>query len=460
MSGGGHGDGHGGGGLPLMEVVEHFLHTGHEKGGVHLMARPIVIAYAVSIVFFLIFAFDQSLRNFMLVMFLSPIWITAILSRFAIYRFVQEKRAANLARQEYVLLEIRLPRDTMKTPLAMELVLSSLHLSPGESTWYKKYFLGAVRPWWSLEIASLGGRLHFFVWTRKGLRRLVESAFYAQYPGIEIIEAQDYTKLIEPTAHNYRMFGCEYQHGKSDVYPIKTYIDYGNDRPGAKPEEQMDPLTQLLEAMGSIGPEEQMWLQFIIRVTKEEKFGQSWTKVAEKEVARIREDLTPLTQYLDPATGKHQKIPGFPNPTKGQSDMMAAIERNVSKLGFDVGIRSIYTAPADKFDGSMITFQIGLFKPFNNVAHNSLGAASRLSAKYNDWPWEDPGGHHKHHDEHTAVEMYRRRMYFYDPYIAPWNIMSTEEIATLYHIPSRTVVTPGLPRIQSATSEAPVNLPT
>lgn len=461
MSSGGHGDGHGGG-LPFLHTVEHFLHSSHEGGGIHLMARPIVIAYGFSIFLFLLFAFDQSLRNFSMAMFLSPLWIPVILVRYAIYRFVQSKRAQFLTRQEYVLLELRLPRDTMKTPLAMETVLTNIHLTPGESTWWKRYINGAVRPWWSLEIASIGGRIHFYIWCRKGMRRLVESAFYAQYPGIEIIEAQDYSKDIDPNSHDYRMFGCEYQHSQVDAYPIKTYIDYGLDKPGAKPEEQVDPLTQLLETMSSIGPKEQMWVQLIIRATKKEKFGgeKDWVKAGREEVERIREQLTPLTQYYDPASGTYQKVAGFPNPTRGQSDMMSAIERNISKLGFDVGIRSIYTAPADVFDGSMISFQIALFKPFNHVAHNSIGAASRLSAKYNDWPWEDPGGHHKAHDEHIATEMYRRRAYFFDPYVAPWMIMSTEELATLFHVPSRTVATPGVPRIQSSTAEAPVNLPT
>jgi hypothetical protein len=39
-------------------------------------------------------------------------------------------------------------------------------------------------------------------------------------------------------------------------------------------------------------------------------------------------------------------------------------------------------------------------------------------------------------------------------------VMSTEELATIYHIPSSAIGTPGLRRIQSATGEAPANLPT
>ena len=58
------------------------------------------------------------------------------------------------------------------------------------------------------------------------------------------------------------------------------------------------------------------------------------------------------------------------------------------------------------------------------------------------------------------IEAYRRRQFFHEPFVAETMVMSTEELATLYHIPSHAVETPSLGRIQSATGEAPVNLPT
>jgi hypothetical protein len=39
-------------------------------------------------------------------------------------------------------------------------------------------------------------------------------------------------------------------------------------------------------------------------------------------------------------------------------------------------------------------------------------------------------------------------------------VMSTEELATIFHIPSSSAEAPGLERIQSATHEAPADLPT
>ncbi|MBU0749982.1 hypothetical protein KKH15_00500 [Patescibacteria group bacterium] len=449
--------------IPFLHVIEHALHSGHDGAGVHLMARPIIIGFVVALVLFLFISPEQTMRNFNFALFLAPLWMPFILVRYAFLRWVQANKAANLAKQKYILLELRLPRDTMKTPLAMEAVFSNLHQAPGESTWYKRLFLGAVRPWWSFELVSIGGQVKFYVWTREGFRRLIESAFYAQYPGMEIIETEDYSRLVDPTDHHWSMFGAEFTHpsGRPDAYPIKTYVDFGLDRV-AKPEEQIDPLAQVLESCGSIGPGEQMWVQFVIRVSKKEKFGgaKDWKDVGREEIEKIRTESQIQSEYVDKATGEVKKVAGFPSPTEGQKDRIKAIERNISKLAFDVGIRSIYAAPKDNFQGSMITSQLGMFKPFNSETYNSLGPASRLSTRFSDWPWEDPGGHHKHHEEHLAVEMYRRRAFFHDPYEGLWNIMSTEELATLYHIPSGTVTTPTMPRIQSSTSEAPFNLPT
>src|SRR4051812_10615790 len=55
-----------------------------------------------------------------------------------------------------VLLEIRLPPEVTKSPLSMELFLTSLHYTSGESTFFDRYWMGKTRPWFSLEIVSLG----------------------------------------------------------------------------------------------------------------------------------------------------------------------------------------------------------------------------------------------------------------------------------------------------------------
>lgn len=452
--------GHGGGGLPFLDVIENLLHTSHGKGGIHTAAKPLIIIFVIALIAFFIFAPAQSIRNFSFIIFFAPLWLPLLLGRWVLYQFVTAQRVAYIARQKHILLELRMPRDTMKTPMAMESVFSALHLGPGEATWWKKFILGQSRPWFSLEIVSLGGRVHFYIWTRDAYRRAIESALYAQYPGMEIIEVEDYSRLVDPSHAPQQVVGFEYVKRAPQAKPIRTYIDFGLDRP-QKPEEQVDPLAQIVELLGSLGPHEQLWCQIIIRTHKGERYGKkdyTWKDEAEEAVREIREATTTEMEYVD-ANGKVQKSKGFPNPTKGQMELMANIQRNAGKLAYDAGIRVLYTAPEQHYQGIVGGYIVGFFKPFNSEGGNGLGVTEDWSNKYSDYPWEDPHGHHQAHSMHLMVEMYRRRAFFHSPYIGSYSVMSTEELATLFHVPSSTVATPNMPRIQSTTGGAPVNLP-
>lgn len=444
------------------------LHAAHQRG-IFVSAQPFIICFIAANVAFLTLDPLQTWRNIEFLAVISPLWLPIVLGKFAFLRWVTANRLAFIARQEYVLLEIRIPRDVRKTPLAMEAVFSSMHLRPGESTWWKRLVIGAVRPSWSYEIVSLGGRVHLFVRTRVGFRRGLESYIYAQYPGVEIIEAEDYSLKVDPTAHDWDLWGCEYKFTAKDVYPIRTYTEFMKpDSPLAKPEEQVDPLAQIFEMLGSLSPKEQFWIQILVRVTKDDKYmgkknssGKQYTIFDEKneELEAIRKSITRKQTHVDPATGKTFETESFPNPTKGQMNQMEALERKLSKPLFDVGIRSIYTAPKDAYQGIVVSHLIGLWNPIASAQGNSFGI-TRWFANFDDWPWEDPKGHHHHHSAHGLVDSYRRRSYFNEPYKMPWQVMNTEELATIFHIPSSGVTTPSLPRIQSSTSEAPSNLPT
>jgi hypothetical protein len=451
-----------------MSAAEGFAHKLHDAG-YHVTAKPFIIAYAVVNASFLLLDPIQTLRNWLFVGFFAPLWVPFILYHFTFIQWVRSRRAEFLANQNTILLELRMPRDTKKTPLAMEAIFANLHITSGESNSYARNWLGKARTWFSLEIVSIGGRVRFYIWTRAGMRRGIESAFYAQYPDMEIVEAEDYSLLYDPADSSKNdMLGEEFALTKPDPYPIKTYVDFKLDQAGAKPEEITDPMAQMLELFGSLGPNEQLWMQIIFRATKKgegkyEKKGpdHDWKVEARELIEEIRTKIAKPGSYLDPVTGRMIETRGFPNPTKGEADTMAAIERNIGKQGFDVGIRAIYSAPRDSYHGAMIPFIFGtMLKPYSNDNFNGFKPAGRYDFSFNDYPWEDPAGHHREHLHKELVEYYRRRAYFHDPYIGPWMILSTEELATIFHIPSAAIETPSLPRIQSSTSSAPANLPT
>ncbi|PIV87178.1 hypothetical protein COW49_01025 [Candidatus Kaiserbacteria bacterium CG17_big_fil_post_rev_8_21_14_2_50_51_7] len=450
-----------------------FLHGLNEQSkkftntfGIRFKSWPLfVLGLAI---LFTAFVFIPGVVSFAisLSLFLAPLWLPFLVVGGAIELWLVLKRSEFIAAQQYILLEIKPPRNLVKTPLAMEAFLASTHLSPGEATWYVRWILGRVRPWWSLEIASFEGKVHFFIWTRANFRRIIESQMYAQYPGVQIVEAPDYTRLISATPEEWGIWGCDYKHTAKDPLPIKTYVEYGLDKVQKEPE-QVDPLANLIEFMSSVGKDEYLWLQLIIRVHKGEKYHKhnakgkpyTWIDEAEELVQEIREKTRDV--YTDALTGEER--PGFPNPTKGQIEKIAAIERNVSKQGFDVGGRCIYLAKPEAFNPIMINHMVGLFKPFSTEGWNGIKSAAWLK-RFDDYPWEFGIGKLKDKYRRKLIQAYRRRQFFFDPFSYGVSkdevmVMSTEELATIFHIPSRAVETPGLERIQSATGQAPANLP-
>jgi len=466
-------NGHGGGGigLPFFSAVDHLREKLHEENGVKIPFWNIVGPFIVVNLLFIAFAPAQAWRNFELTIFVSPLWLTPLLWKNAWVRWVEARQYMFNVSQRHVLLEIRVPRDTKKSPLSMEAILSNIHIAPGQGTWYKRYWLGRTRPWYSLELVSLGGRVHLYVWTRVAYRHIIETYFYAQYPGVEVVEATDYTRVIDPTKAPYQMFACEYKKNRPSPYPIKTYVDYGMDKqPAPKPEEVTDPMSQVIEFLGSLSPNEQLWIHIMIRYTKGEKHGwqgvykngkrYTWREQAREEIQKIKESTVKKTVYTDPVTHERRESDGFPNPSKGDAETMAAIERNVAKPGWDVGIRSVYVAKEGHYRDFIGAFVTQIFRPYTSEQLNYLGPAPLFSEELNDFPWEDPHGHRRQHLMEEALEFARRRAYFHYPYVGPYMQMSNEEIASIFHVPSSSVAAPNLERIQSTTTEAPANLPT
>jgi hypothetical protein len=450
----------------FLDGISNFKKTITDKIGLRFESWPVFFIGILLLLNAFMFMQGTFVLAISIALFLAPLWLPFLIVGGAWDMWYLLQRSEYIAAQKYILLEIKPPRNVIKTPLAMEAFLSSIHLTGGESTWYQ-VFWGGTRPFWSLEVASFEGQVHFFIWGRANFRRIVESQLYAQYPGVQVVEAPDYTRLISAKPEEWNIWGCDFKHTAKDPLPIKTYIEYGLDKVQKEPE-QIDPLVSVIEFMSSIGKGEYLWLQYVIRAHKGEKYDKTnkegktytWIDEANEMVEEIRKKTRDT--YIDTVTGEER--PGFPNPTKGQSEKMAAMERNVSKLGFDVGARAIYLAKPEKFHGPTIAHLIALYKPFSTEGWNGITSSAWMK-KFDDYPWEIGANKKKNLFRRKLVEAYRRRQFFYDPFFygglfaKDAMVMSTEELATIFHIPSHSTEMPGLARVPSATGDAPTNLP-
>ncbi len=388
----------------------------------------------------------------------SFIWSPLILFYILWFMWVEYRRAMYISGLKYVLLEVRLPREVSKSPLAMELALSGLHQTGRESNWYDKYWLGKIRTWFSFEIASIEGVVHFFIRTEEGFRNLVESQLYGQYPGVEIFEVKDYTEQFSTfDKDKHAMFGYEMKLSGDDPLPIKTYVDYGLDK-DPKEEFKVDPLTSVLEYMGTCEKGEHMWIQFIVEAHKKKHkegtfFGETdWKEEGKELIKKITSAAKEEAENQE--TGKKEKRARFLN--EFETNQIKAIDRSISKLGFDVGGRVIYIAEKDLFKGARINPILSMLKVFSSNALNSISSVNGTGF---DFWWQDYDNIRLNQVKAHLVAAYRTRGYFHPPFKGEPFVLNTEELATVYHLPGSVASTPTLVRTLSSKAEAPGNLP-
>ncbi len=378
---------------------------------------------------------------------------------------------------DWVVLEVVPPKDVFKSPLAMEIVLSSLY-GGSANNWFLKHWKGELSQVYSLEIASIEGSIHFYVRFAKKFRKGFESQVYAQYPQAVIKEVEDYTTKVPEYVNGgpINLFGYQLTLAKDDPYPIKSYIDFGLDRAiGSLDEaERIDPITPILETMGSIGIGEQIWMQIIMQqeskrhIVKKDGVEEGGKSSKDKARAVIKEEREKL-KIIDPET---KKVTSMDRPTKDQQQVIEAIERHMNKPGFDCGIRLVYVAKKENFSGNTITAFTSMFRHLSSETLNTLKLSNLTKSP--DEPWKDLGGRKAQKKKMHMLADYKERAYFFQGFKfnkleryfkSPEKLgqkpilLSVEELATLWHLPGRVAETPTFTRIEATKGEPPVNLP-
>jgi len=369
--------------------------------------------------------------------------------------------------QQYIVLELFLPKEITRSPVGMEIFFTALHQT-GAASYHETYVQGKIRPTFSLELVSDGGKVHFYIWARKNWRNNIEAQIYAQYPNVEIKEVDDYTKSFFHDPEKNAMWGTTFAYSKPNPYPLKTYIDYGLDK-DPKEEFKIDPMTSVLEYLGSLKQGEKVWIQIIIQAHKKEGKQEGrlverpdWKDAITAEIKKIREKTLGGTGDIK-----------LPNPTRGESDVIAALERSYSKLAFEVVIRGIYMADRDIFNANMsLAGLIGSFRQYNSLNMNGIklgkftdfGDTGKDIISLFGWitPLRTMMREMRDEMEVTFLNLYKQRYAFLDPrseYNPAPLIMTTEELATIYHFPGQVATTPTMARTSSKKAEPPPNLP-
>lgn len=351
-------------------------------------------------------------------------------------------RADWVSRMKWMLLEIKLPKEVFKTPMAMELVLNGLQQPSGGNKW-DQYWKGRVPDWFSFELVSIEGTIRVYIRALSKYKNIIEAHVYSQYPEAIISESADYTENMPWSNESaISLWGSEFALTKEDPYPIKTYVDYGMDKGYVDEKQRIETMAPTLEFLGSLQKGEQVWIQILVRATRGDGWKAEGKEIIEKLMHRDDKDSDKaVTTRL----------------TKGETDVINAIERSISKPAFEVGIRGLYFAEEGKFNPSNITALLSTFKQYSS--HNLNGFKPGWGLTILDYPWDDFMNIRKKAILKGLFDAYRLRSYFYPPYEHKPFVLNVEELATIFHFPSGVAETPTLTRVDSKRSEPPANLP-
>ncbi len=297
---------------------------------------------------------------------------------------------------DFVLLKISVPRDNEVKIDAAEQMFSSLY------SVYKggRFSFLHPEPHFSLEIVALPEEMKFYISCPKSIQDLVEKQIHGTYQGAEVQESEEYNIFSEDgklAFASLRLKSAEY-------YPIKTYKDL-----------PVDPLSQITSALAKVQPGEGAVVQILV-----EPASSKWRTHGKHYVSKTK------SAELSPKGGH-----GAPDPKK-----MEAVENKTSKVGFEVVIRIMVSAKTDADAKTHLDNIKSTFAQFASDYNGFSGTKIRMKKQF-------------------LVDF----VYRYMPIFGKKSVLNAEELATLFHLPNKTVETPGIYWVNAKRAPAPAQIP-
>lgn len=370
-------------------------------------------------------------------------------------------------------LQITVPEDTPQTPKAMEQafeVWGGIHKNPDL---IEKYFEGYLLPWYTCELQCTRNKVRFIMVVPTVHRKFFEGVIYGQYPSADIREVEDYARefTVRDLEKTFDMYGTELILSEEDFYPIRTYHEYEDAL--AEDERYIDPLQALIEAFTTCEEGEHYWVQLLVKPIDAGDI-QKWAEKGQERILKLsgrekKEELGLLRKttsilvglpgdLLQLAVGgvgeekrPEQRERFFMTPS--EQEEAKGILQKVIRSGFKVKIRLAHFAPAGKLHKPNISKTIGVFKQFNTAHLNSF--------------YPDPNSKTNGPNyilKQTRRNWRKRKVLLDYQYRDFWGdrsgyMMTAEELATLFHFPSKYGRSPSIERATAGLGSAPDNLP-
>ncbi len=328
---------------------------------------------------------------------------------------------------ESVLLMLEIPRANDKSELAAEQMFASLHGILRDAKELRAN--GGYQEHLSFEVASVGGRIQFYVWTPKSLQSFVEGQIYAQYPQVQI-HAADEDYVTHERQHSV-IYTSEIVLSEKEFLPIKTFQSF-----------EVDPLAGITGTLAKLeDTNEEIWIQMLVRPVRDD-----WHKAADAWIKSVKSGSIGL--FGSGGAGKwmaglfealwappEQGIGTVKEISERDKTRVAEAEKKATKLGYQVKIRIAYLGESTSDARLRMQGIVGTFKQFNSTNLNGFKMAHDSFAK-------------------ESLAKYKMRLFADRGYL-----MNIEEVASVFHLPHTNVETPNIVWASTKTAEPPAKLP-
>ncbi len=296
-----------------------------------------------------------------------------------------------------VLLQVALPKDNEIKIDAAEQLFASLY------SLHKDGLEGLLnqQPHLSFEIVGRKEDIRFYVAVPHAYQDLVEKQIFGAYPGAEVKEVDEYNIFSQDGKVAFNTLKLT----NGNFNPIKVYKDLAT-----------DPLSSITSAFAKMGDGEGCAIQIIISPAegKWSSSGRSYISKTKKNES----DPEKAVYNIDPKT-------------------YDSIENKCSKPGFNTSIRIVVSST------NMVRAKMHLA--------NILGTFSQFASDLNKFS--------------TPRFVLLKHLfmidfiYRYQPILGHQSVLSSEELATIFHFPNKSVETPHIKWLQSKRLPAPAGIP-
>lgn len=350
--------------------------------------------------------------------------------------------------KNWVFMEIQMPKDNSEDKNIAQgneeskknliSVAEQLFTSLSEISGHNWFF--QPKEYISLEIACTDKKISFYINCPNSVRELVEKQLQAQYPHAHI----DIIRGYNPFPQGGTVVAAELSPNRPYMFPIRTYKNM-----------ETDPLNSLTNAMSKLAEGEAAAIQLIIYPA-----GNEWQHKPHHAALEIQQGKNPnsvvqgvgsrfaseaFSTMRDSAFGKaeqnnnHQDLSGVNSPihlTPMQQNLVKRFEEKASRPGFMTNIRVVCSSVIPGSAAVNLNNIVSSFLQYNMPPFNGFKVKKRKT---------------EHVVKDFMFRIYRR--------FGHKAILNTEELASLWHLPTPFLETPNIKWLQSKKAPAPVNLP-